>query len=192
MSEPISLVMCVGREYKLFALLDEYGRWGASKRIPVTNADLLGKIEFGKSRLFIAHPDAIVKVTDPQRTLLGLVIELCVQGYMSETRLLEDTTAFLDFDWENMKPQPGDEVPAPMLVVSCALSRLSSFNKEAYDMLVAKYKLKFLRGIVGWSYITRAEYVLPEGVTDVPDEHAHLLPFMEDGTITPVHVEYIE
>lgn len=69
-------VLCVwGREhYKLHELVEEAEQWGISKRIPITGV-IEGLIPFS-SKIFAAHPDAIVEVTRQGVSLAELAAEL--------------------------------------------------------------------------------------------------------------------
>jgi hypothetical protein len=180
MSQVPSILMTVGRKfYKLHEYIDEASNMGISKRIPITGIPE-GMVP-GLSKIFLAHPDAIVKVTDPNYSLTDLaqaLVDLQKLTNVQYARFVEDVQPF----WTGENLQPGDYVPEQMLILTYALSLL---EPPALKELVQKMGLVFCMGIFGWSYFSGFEYVLKPGEEELPKDLAHL-----EGYVEPVHVIY--
>lgn len=189
MSAP-SIIMCVGREYySLKDVIDEYSQLGTSKRISMTSIPQ-GLVR-GESKVFIAHPDAIIKVTAKGRTIADLVYEMYAEGATWEHSIfLEIIDGLLDKPyWTGEELQPGDFVPDDMLWISIMLSAM---DPVIYTYLVKTYELEFCMGIIGFSPFSEIQLVLPDDVEDLPDNLRDLEPYINSGVIQPVHVSYTE
>lgn len=163
MTEYPSLIMCVGRKfYKLHEMVEEYQLMGISKRISITS--LPEGVKPLESKIFVAHPDAIVQV-GPEFLLFDLARMLYDEGLLTQ----EEVEEVGIYDWVMPDFEPTTEVPRPMLTLALALSK--SPNKSMYD---AAYHIKYIQGIVGFAYLERLEYVAREGETELPAQYAHL------------------
>lgn len=175
-----SLLMTVGRKYyKLYQYVDEAQNIGVSKRIPITAIpDGLVK---GLSKIFLAHPDAIVKVTASDKTFADLAYALYEKDYLTAVqyqKIIEDVPAY----WTGEELHPNDLVPERMLDVTYALSKVPG---PEHMGLGETFGLEFCMGIFGYSYYSGIEYVCKPGEDELPAELAHL-----DGYVEPVHIMY--
>jgi hypothetical protein len=182
MSIAPSLLMCVGRKfYKLYELVQEAENYGISKRIPIT-AIPEGMVR-GLSKLLVAHPDAIVKVTAPGCTLQDLAWSLVDLGLLTQMQFAKLVDLDVPF-WTGNELKPYDFVPESMLDVAMALSMT---NDEDHERLVKEFELEFCMGVVGYSFVTGIQYVTKPGEVGLPPELAHL-----EGYVDPVHIEYVD
>lgn len=183
-----SILMTVGRQfYKLYEYVDEARNDGVSKRIPVT-AIPEGMIR-GLSKILLAHPDAIVKVTADGKTLADLAYELYLLDLITREQW-EELAANLQPFWTGEDLKAGDYVPEQMLTITYALSKVP--DKQHSD-LIDQFGLEFCMGIFGWSPFTGFQLVLPNDNNDeLTDKLAHLQPLIDMGYVEPVHVVYEE
>lgn len=182
MSNVPSLLMCVGEQYyKLFEFIDEAKAHGISKRIPVNTVP--EGLEKGLSKIFVAHPKAIVKVTVEGKTLADLAYALLEAGVLSQ----EQWEALVDLEqpfWTGQELKSGDFVPERMLDITEAFSKLDS---QQARQLEKELGLQFCMGIFGFSPFGGFELVLKDNEEEIPEEFAHL-----EGLVEPVHVRYID
>lgn len=187
MSKATSVLVCVGKQYyKLHEMIEEYTRYGISKRIPLQS--IPEGLERGLSRIFVAHPDAIVKVRAHKKSLNDLAYALYEAGLISG----DDWVRLVDLEepyWTGTELNPGDSVPLQMLVIAQAYSEAdAALQKKLKD----EFELDFCMGVVGYTTFEGFQYVVEKGKETLPaelDEFKHLL---DNGYITPVHVEYLE
>lgn len=182
MSETPSLLLCYGLQYyKLHELIYEAETQGLSKRVPITS--IPEGMEHIKSKLFVAHPHAIVKVTEEDQTLQDLAYDLYEQGFLSE----KEWNALVELEvpyWDGQELEADDFVPASMLDVAIALSKVDTRQK---NKMIKKYGIEFCQGIVGYSYFTGFQYIVKEGEDGLPDELANLDGYVE--AVRPVYVD---
>lgn len=178
--KPVDILMCVGLQfYSLSDLVSEAENQGLSKRIPLS-AIPEGVVPY-ESKLFVAHPHAIVKVTAPNKTLKDLVNMLISLGVLAREQLVSPDT--LDWTyWEGETLLSEEQVPIDMLTIAIAVDLVEG---EAYQELLNEFALKFEMGIVGFSYISGIHYVVKPGEEGLPDTLSHL-----DGYVTPVKMVY--
>ena len=180
MNRPPSALMCVGRKfYKLHEMVEEYKAMGISKRIPATSIPE-GLVPL-KSKLFVAHPDAIIRVTADDKTLMGLAMDLVDEGLLLPDDLTDITSVEMDF-WRDDTLQSEDYVPTPMLTLAMAYSR-----SEHRDQHTKMYGIETCMGVVGYAYLDRIEYVVRDGEEELPENLAHL-----EGEIDLVSYTYEE
>jgi hypothetical protein len=187
MSKATSVLVCVGKQYyKLHEMIEEYTRYGVSKRIPLQS--IPEGLERGLSRIFVAHPDAIVKVTTDGKDLYDLAYVLYDAGLL----VPDDWAKLVDLRmsyWTGQELNANDPVPLAMLVVTDAFSRAdSSLQKE----LTETFGLVFCMGVVGWTSFEGFELVVEDGKETLPDGLDEFKHMIDSGYITPVHVEYPE
>jgi hypothetical protein len=185
MSNTPSLLMTVGEQfYKLHEFISEAETIGISKRIPLTAIpiDMVKAI----SKVFVAHPKAIVKVTAPGKTLQDLAYSLAELKYLSMVELAHLVELDRPF-WTGEKLASYDFVPASMLDITVALSKTNSAECKELEK---KYGLEYVMGIFGWSHFTGLQLVMAPNETELPDNLKHLQPLIDNGTIEPVHVIY--
>lgn len=162
-----SALMVVGRKfYKLHEMVEEYKDMGISKRIPVTS--IPEGIVPMKSKLFVAHPDAIIRVTVDGKTLLDLALDLVDEELITPEDLVEIVEMEQDF-WEGEDLNPEDLVPTPMLTLAMAYSQ--SMHQGHY---IGAYGVETCMGVVGYAYLDRIEYVVRDGEEELPEELSHL------------------
>lgn len=175
-----SLLMIVGRAfYALHEAVDEYRQWGVSKRLPLTTVPE-GLVPL-KSKIFVAHAEAIVRVNNPDATLHDLAYRLYEMDLLDEMawhELLDTTTPY----WRGLELHAEDFVPASMLTITYALSRASGARKGT---LQAEFDLEYCMGIFGFAPLDSLQYVLAPGETALPAEMQHL-----EGVVQPVHIVY--
>lgn len=173
-----SVLMCVGKSfYSLHDMVEEYRDMGISKRIPITSIPD-GLVPM-KSKLFVAHPDAIIRVTVDGKTLMDLALDLVDEGLLTSDELYEITMMEQDF-WFSDELKAEDEVPTPMLTLAIAYSR-SQFQAH----YIGAYGVETCMGIVGYAYLDRIEYVVRDGEEELPEDLSHL-----DGEIELVSYDY--
>jgi hypothetical protein len=172
--------MCVGRKfYKLHEAVEEYKEQGVSKR--VSNTAIPEGLVPWRSKIFVAHPDAIVKVTAEGKTLADLAYTLLENGCLSEDdwdSLVEMANPY----WTGKELHSEDFVPVSMLVIAIALSKMPEHEQDA---LKQELGLEFCMGIFGFAYLSGIEYVAKPGETDLPANMKHL-----KGYVQPVEVFY--
>jgi len=172
-----SVIMVVGKKYYEFhEAIAEYKELGISKRIGKKNIPE-GLVPF-KSKLFVAHPDAIILIGNKNYGLADLGMDLYNEGLIS-SYTLEDLVN-LEQDWHPEELKSEDPVPETMLYLAEAYSR--SENRAA---LQSNYEIETRMGVFGYAYLQRIEYVVRPGETEVPDDLAHL-------DIVPVTYTYRE
>lgn len=177
-NRPPSALMVVGRKYyKLHEMVWEYKDMGISKRIP-TSSIPEGLVP-DESKLFVAHPDAIIKVTADGKGLMELALELMAEDLLTPGEVEEITEMELDF-WPDQELKAEDYVPAAMLTLAMAYSQ-----SERKAALSKQYKIETCMGVIGYAYLDRIEYVVKDGEEGLPDDLKHL-----EGTVTPVSYEY--
>jgi hypothetical protein len=171
-----SVIMVVGKKYYEFhEAIYEYREIGISKRIGKKNIPE-GLVPF-KSKLFVAHPDAIVLVGNENYGLVDLAMDLCNESLFSAMKL--EDIGMLEMDMGKIHDlKAEDPVPDAMLYLAEAYSR--SENRAA---LQSNYEIETKMGVFGYAYLQRIEYVVRPGETEVPEDLAHL-------DIVPVHYEY--
>jgi hypothetical protein len=175
MSEAPSVIMVVGKKYYEFhEAIAEYKELGISKRIGKKNIPE-GLVPF-KSKLFVAHPDAIILIGNENYGLADLGMDLYKEGVLSD-RALEEVVG-LEQNWNPEELKSDDPVPEPMLYLAEAYSK-----SESRAALQSNYEIETRMGVFGYAYLQRIEYVVRPGETEVPDDLAHL-------DIVPVHYEY--
>lgn len=164
---PASILMCVGKSfYELHEMVEEYQDMGISKRLPITSIPD-GLIPY-KSKLFVAHPDAIIRVTVDGKTLLDLALDLADEELLTADEVYEITMMEEDF-WFSDDLNSEDPIPEPMLTLALAYSR--SQHKAHY---IGAYGVETCMGVVGYAYMDRLEYVVRDGEETLPEELAHL------------------
>jgi hypothetical protein len=174
-----SVLMCVGSDpYKLHKMISEYSAWGVSKRIPST-AIPEGLVPY-KSKIFVAHEHAILRVRNSRCTLVDLAVMLEWEGLLSAgqnwAELLEIDTRF----WQGDALGSAEFVPGAMLNLAIALD---SAEPDLRRKIIKEFDIEFCMGVVGFSYIERVEYICKPGEEELPEELAHL-----EGYVTPVRV----
>lgn len=187
-ANPPSLLMTVGRKYyRLHEIVDEVSAHGLSKRIPV-NSIPEGLVPMA-SKVFLAHPDALVIVTAEEYTLEDLVYALFELGVFEHAQI----EAFVDLDkryWAGQPLKETDFVPEPMFWIAYALSKMSVAIPEDYARVVDKFGVQYQLAIFGYTPFGGIEVVLKDSENDLPTELDHLRPFVDDGTVEMVHVDY--
>jgi hypothetical protein len=170
--------MTVGREhYTLHALLSEYIQQGVSKRIPRT-AIPDGLVNL-VSKFFIAHPDAILRITAEGKTLQDLVSALVELEVLTQVQAIKMEDLGVSY-WADDALEPYDFVPSDMLAVAVAFSALP-FGEHA--RLEQELGIEYCMGIVGFSYVTGIEYITKQDEEGLPEDLKHL-----EGYVTPVKV----
>jgi len=185
-----SLLFCVGEEhYGLDEFIVEAQRMGVSKRIPLTYIPD-GLVPY-ESHVLLAHPQAIVRVTAEGRDLVDLAYALLEM----DTIVADDIMALMDVEKEKIHGWTGDNlkaedyVPLPMLTISRAISTLPTFFKTKLEK---EYGIEYMMGVFGFAPFGRIEFVLPDGVDTLPEEHKDIQAYIDAGIVTPVHVTYME
>jgi hypothetical protein len=175
-----SVLMCVGRKYyKLYQIINEAYNAGVSKRIPANT--IPEGLEVGVSKIFLAHPDAIVKVNKPGCILQDLAYDLVQLEAMTQTQFMKLVDVEKPY-WTGHELNAEDFVPECMLDVAIALSTLPD---EDHQKMVEKYNLEFCMGIFGFSFFGGFQYVCRPNEDELPVELSHL-----EGYVEPVHVVY--
>lgn len=178
MAKAPSLLVCYGRQfYKLHELVWESKAHGISKRIPIKS--IPEGLQKGVSKIFAAHPDAIIKVKADGKSLHDLAYDLYMDGFFSAVEW-QNLVELTDPYWNGETLQPFDFVPACMLSVSMALSQ-----SPKRDTLVGEYDVEFCMGIIGYSPFSGFQWVAGKDDEGLPEEIAHL-----DGYVEAVHVIY--
>lgn len=188
MAHAPSIIMFAGEDnYTLASFIDEAESQGVSKRIPVTSIPQ-GLVP-AVSKIFIAHPKAIIQVGAEAYTLEDLAYRLLEMGYLTG----QQWANLVEIDmpkgaWQKVHLQPFDPVPACMLDIAYAFSLASAAEQRE---LTGEFSLTFDPGVVGFSHLTALEYVLPMGVDQLPDNtNPELAQAIDSGYVTPVHVIY--
>jgi hypothetical protein len=176
----LSLLTIYGLEfYALHEVIEENEAYGVSKRIPITS--IPEGLEKGASKIFCAHPHAIVRVTVEGKTLADLAYALLEEGFFT----LAQWNKLVELDqpyWTGEELQPYDFVPESMLEISMALSK-----SENWKVLMDEFKIEFCMGVIGYTPFTGFQYIAGDNEDGLPPELEHL-----DGYIEPVHVVYKE
>lgn len=185
LNKPVSILSCAGRKfYRLHEFIEEAEDDGISKRIPL--GSIPEGLVPGRSKIFIAHPDAIVKVNAPEKTLRHLAWELVEAGVLTQVQYMK----LVDLDnpyWTGEGLNSEDFVPECMLDITFALSILSEQDLRGYNKLVREFELKFCMGVIGWSVLQGVQYIAKKDEDDLPPELQHYR-----GLVTPVRVTYTE
>lgn len=188
MSSTPSIIMFAGEDnYTLASFLDEAEFAGVSKRIPA-NSIPQGLVP-GASKIFIAHPKAIVLVGADGLTLEDLAYRLLEMGFITA----EQWADLVDLDmpkeaWQKMELEPFDPVPSCMLDIAYALSAVGGSRLRDLEQ---EFQISYIPGVIGFSHVTRLEYVLPNDVTELPSNIDPALKNAIDASyVTPVHVHY--
>lgn len=164
-----SLLVCVGEKYyKLHQVINEYKRLGVSKRIAATS--IPEGLQEGVSKVFVAHPRAIVNVSDP--------------------KTLRELADFL-YQWHYVGMM-GDPLEEHMLSIAYALSELSEKEPGVYANAESTFGLTYQMGIIGYAPFSGFQLVLKESETDLPTELDHMRPLVDAGVLELVHVVYEE
>jgi hypothetical protein len=178
-----SLLTYFGQDnYSLKEAMDEVKDQGASRRIP--NTMVPEGIVPGKSKLFLAHAKAIVKVTAPDCTLKDLASALFGLWMMSQDDIINIVDELDQAYWVTDKLEPFDYVPGPMLKIAYTLS---SAPPEVQRQLERDLQIVYCPGIFGWSTINGLEYVVKPGEDDLPTNLAQ-----HEGYIKPVRPVYLD
>lgn len=186
-----SLLVYVGAEhYTVGDVLREYATDGVSKRIPL-NGVIDGLIP-GQSLILVAHPKAILKVTAPGLTLFNLAGDLFDDDALPGITTLDELYALADDlnteFWSYSALEPDDFIPENMLFLASALGDYPGKSK-----LEDKYSIVYCGGIIGYSYFTGYQLVVPNGKEELPALWQDKLGGMIDsGTVELVHVNYVE
>ena len=172
-----SILMCVGEQsYKLHEFVFEAMEQGISKRTPVTSIPTT--LVPGVSKIFVAHPKAMVYTKD----ISGLFLHLYELDYIDEQTY--DKYAGLlylnEFDFGDIRPEM--YVPEYMLDIAMSLSMMSDADRKATE---DQFQITYGFGVFGYAPFEEVQYVLPSSVDELPEEVAHLEKF-----IRPVHVAY--
>lgn len=175
--DAVDIKMYAGEEhYTVGEFIREARDIGVSKRIPKTA--IPEGIVPGVSRIFIAHNKAILICT------AGDIRDLADD--LTDLDLLNsETKGFFELvePWgvEAGELLPDDFVPEQMINLVMAFEDVEpDISRE----LIKKYGIEFQPGIIGWSYLTGLQYVLPKGENELPAELAHI------EHLEPVYVEY--
>lgn len=180
MEEIISLLFCVGEDnYTLSEYIKEARDIGVSKRIPLTA--IPQGLQKGLSKIFLAHPKAIVKVTAAGKTLRDLAYHLLTIGKI-ELQAWMDMTDILNAYWTGEELNPNDFVPKGMLDITYGLSECSTRERNE---LIKEYGLEFCMGVFGYVPFSGMEYVCGKDEDELPEHLQHL-----EGYIEPVQVAY--
>lgn len=181
----VSLLMCVGEQYyKFHEFVDEAQVQGISKRIPLKGIPQ-GLVKY-KSKIFVAHPKAILKVTTEGKTLHGLGFDLLTLGVLPEEQWHE----MVDLDapyWTGTELSSQDIVPNCMYNIAYAFSKL---DDRMSRRLVEEYGIEFCMGIFGYALFTGFELVLDRNEHDVPNDMKDMADLIESGYVEMVHVDY--
>lgn len=181
-SQVPSALSWVGEDNYTFAqAVDESMSMGVSRRI-----NLKGIPEGfvpGVSKIFLAHPKAIIRVA--RGNLWELLYDLMLLGYIS-AQVWED---LVDNEYEDKLPyptklEPYDFVPKD---VGLAAYYVSKVTPAEYKHLDDKYKFTFSPGVFGYAPFGEFQYVLKPGESDLPKELQHL-----EGYVEPVMISYDE
>lgn len=168
-----SLLICYGREYyKLHEVIEEIQELGVSKRIPLTS--IPKDMERGVSKIFCAHPDAIIRM--PAGNVLALATELREAGLITAQQLVD---VIEDSAWDD---ETHAQVPVTMLPMSIALSMASNRAE-----LIEVYSIEFCMGIFGYVPFSGFQYVTKEGEDQLPEQLDYL-----KGYVEPVKIIYEE
>lgn len=185
MSSVPSLLMTVGEQfYKLHEFIDEAEVAGVSKRIPIKS--IPEGLQKGISKIFCAHPRAIVKVTAEGKTLQDLAYSLLEEGFIPEeqwTELVELEAPF----WTGEELNAYDPVPAAMLDITYALSKLEG---RKLAELEKELGLAYCMGIFGYSPFGGFQFVLGEDENDIPEGFEDVRTLASLGYVDPVRVKY--
>jgi len=141
-------------------------------------------MEKGLSKILCAHPDAIVKVTTEGKTLHDLAYTLLEEGFLTDeqwTKLVELDKPF----WTGQELNPGDFVPAGMLDITEAFSRLTDKRQAE---LTKELGLVFSMGVFGYAPFGGFEVVLRHDETELPKDLEDLQPLVDMGYVDPIHV----
>lgn len=187
-----SLVTVFGTDnYELHHAIDESYTQGMARRVPPTFIPE-GMI-IGESKIFGAHPHAIVVVRATDRTLYELAEELALgdrggklytELYESHKIMQEDIDSLEAWAESRMGESP---VECPYLMTLIAYELSKSPNRSE---LIKKYGIEFYQGIFGYSPFTGFRLVLANNVTELPKEYEHLLPAIEAGIVQVSYVRY--
>lgn len=186
MSEPVtSLLMCVGEQYyKLHEFVDEAEVMGISKRIPLKGIPQ-GLVKY-KSKFFVAHPKAILKVTAEGKTLQGLAFDLLTLGVLPD----EQWHDMVDLEqpyWTGAELDSQEILPGCMYNIAYAFSKL---DDKMSRRLVEEYGIEFCMGIFGYALFTGFELVLDRNENEVPSDMEDIKDLVESGYVEMVHVDY--
>jgi hypothetical protein len=180
-NNPLDILMWVGKEYYTAgSFIKEAKTMGVSKRISKTS--IPEGIVSGQSRLFICHPEAILKVTADDKDLSDLLDILWNLGLISQDDIEMATWDEVYWEYENL--QPMDFVPEGMLTI---VKALDSADKNLRSQIVKDFEILWHPGVIGYSYIVGLEYVCKDDENTLPPGLSHM-----DGYIKPVIVEMDE
>ena len=181
-----SLLMVAGRQhYKLHRFIDEAENYGVSKRISVQS--IPEGLDQALSKIFIAHPRAIVKVTAEGKTLADLAYRLLEMGMLTQVQWAKLVDLELPY-WAGEELRPFDPVPECMLDITYALSQVED---DEHRELVKEFSLEFCLGIIGWSPFQGFQLVLPHGKSELPPDLEEAIGHhVASGYLEPVHVVY--
>jgi hypothetical protein len=176
-----SILVCYGLEHysNLAATINECRDQGISRKIPTT-AIPQGMVS-GMSKIFCAHPKAIMRVTKEGKSLSDVAYALFELEAMSEAAYIKWTSLTEPF-WTGAELKSSDFVPDNMLDLTYSFALLTDAEQKE---LVKEYGIEWCQGIFGYGIYDRVEFVLDDGETGLPDEYKHL-----EGLVTPVHVVY--
>jgi len=187
MSSVPSLLVCIGKKYyKLYEVIREYKNDGISKRSP--RKSVPRGLDKCLSKIFCAHPDAIIKVTTEGQTLHDLAYTLLTEGFLTEDqwdKLVELEKPY----WTGEELQAGDFVPEGMLDITEAFSRLPDKRQAE---LTKELGLVFCMGVFGYAPFEGFQVVLRHDETELSEDLEDLQPLVDMGYVEPVHVHYTD
>ena len=177
-----SILMCVGKQYyKLSEFVDEAERDGISKRIPTTNIPQ-GLVPY-VSKIFVAHPDSIIRTKAEGKTLSELASRLLEIGTLPYLSFIDIPEIYSPY-WQNEKILSYEFVPACILDLALALDRCED---KVRDKLIEEFGIEFCMGIFGYSYIQSLVYIAKEGEEELPEKLVD-----QEGYVQPIHVVHLK
>jgi len=184
-ANPPSLLFCVGEQfYRFHEFVDEAHRIGVSKRLPANS--IPEGLVVGLSKIFVAHPKAIVKVTKPGATLMDLAYAMLEDGTLNYDQY-EHMVGLEDPFWTGEELNAEDHVPESMFYVAYAFSKEPAARQR---QLIEEFGLQFCMGIFGFGPFGGFQVVLNKNDEELPENLQHLSHLVESGYVEPVHVVY--
>lgn len=172
--------------YTVDSFILELQQYGASKRIPLTGVP--SGLVSGVSKLLFAHPKAIVQCTSGY--LLDLAIEIGgIENFEADMKIVvDDLTDERAEHWTGENLRAFDFVPTSMLLLARSLGKLNASKRHELE---TKYGIQYHPGVIAYTYFKRVEFVVPDGVEEIPQDYSTTVtPLIDAGIVTPVHVAY--
>lgn len=170
------LLMWVGKEYyTVTEYIKEAKTMGVSKRIP---SKMIPEITPGKSRLFLAHPEALVVCSNYRK--LAEYLEGIGHPLSDDAKEELSDRKFVLTD----KLSLTTPLPHCLIELKSVLEHMQETTPLLYSFTVKDFDIVYLPGIFAYTYLTGVQYVTRDGEESLPEKYAHL-----EGLVEPVKVE---